>query len=163
ELLEGITQFALSPTQAKRRTATKGTGDKAAEVTLEPVDSGEFVGQVFKIINDKFIGNLSFIRVLAGKLTPEQPIVNPRTGQSPRWGGLITMQGKTQKSATDAIPGDIVAVAKVEELAIGDTVGTTTHAPKLPAPAFPTPMYGLAVEPKARGDEQKISMSLHKI
>src|SRR5438309_7973574 len=163
ELLEGITQFALSPTQSKRRTATKGAGDKAAEVQLEPTESGEFVGQVFKTINDKFIGNLSFIRVLSGKLTPEQPIVNQRTGKSARSGGLLTMQGKTQKTATEAIPGDIVAVAKVEDLAIGDTIGTTNHAPKLPVPTFPTPMYGLAVEPKARGDEQKISMSLHKI
>ncbi len=163
ELLEGLSQFALSPAQSKARKGIKGTGDKAAEVPVEPKETGECVGQVFKIINDKFVGNLSFIRVLSGKLTPEQPIVNMRTGKSARSGGLITMQGKTQKPATEAIPGDIVAVAKVEDLAIGDTVGTTHQVPKLLPFAYPTPMYGLAVEPKARGDEQKISLSLHKI
>src|SRR5439155_1434719 len=52
ELLDSLTQYALSPSQAKRRTAVKGTGDKAAEVQLEPSESGEYVGQVFKVIND---------------------------------------------------------------------------------------------------------------
>src|SRR5262249_53734623 len=69
ELLEALCRYALSPAQAKRRTATKGTGDKAQEVTLEPNESGEFVGQIFKTLNDKFVGNLSFIRVISGKLT----------------------------------------------------------------------------------------------
>src|SRR5262249_5532654 len=64
---------------------------------------------------------------------------------------------------TEAIAGDIVAVAKVEDLGIGDTVCGNAHAPKLPRPGFPTPMFGLAVEPKSRGDEQKISQSLQKI
>src|SRR5205814_1243771 len=76
---------------------------------------------------------------------------------------LIQMQGKQQKPVTEAIAGDIVAVAKVEGLEIGDTVAAGSQAPKLPRPAFPTPMFGLAVEPKARGDEQKISGSLQKI
>src|SRR5205814_6518587 len=76
---------------------------------------------------------------------------------------LIQMQGKQQKPVTEAIAGDIVAVAKVEGLEIGDTVAAGSQAPKLPRPAFPEPMFGLAVEPKARGDEQKISTSLHKI
>src|SRR6185436_683698 len=57
----------------------------------------------------------------------------------------------------------IIAVAKVEDLHIGDTVALNANAPKLAAPTYPTPMFGLAVEPKARGDEQKISGSLHKI
>src|SRR5262249_44058961 len=61
------------------------------------------------------------------------------------------------------IAGDIVAVAKVEDLHIGDTVGANANVPRLPAPSFPTPMFGLAVEPKSRGDEQKISQSLQKI
>ncbi|MBL8792860.1 MAG: elongation factor G [Planctomycetia bacterium] len=163
ELLDALASFALSPTQGKKRTATKGSGDKAQEVTLEPTESGEFVGQVFKALNDKFVGNLSFIRVLSGKMTPEQPIVNARTHKSARSGGLLVMQGKTQKPVTEAIAGDIVAVAKVEDLHIGDTVGANANIPQLPRPTFPLPMFGLAVEPKARGDEQKISGSLQKI
>jgi elongation factor G len=163
ELLDGLAAFALSPAQGKRRTAVKGTGDKATEVTLEPSESAEFVGQVFKTLNDKFVGILSFFRVFSGKITSEQPIVNVRTGKSSRTGGLLLMQGKTQKAVPEAIAGDIVAVAKVEDLRIRDTVATSAGAPKLPPFTSPTPMYGLAVEPKSRGDEQKISGSLQKI
>jgi elongation factor G len=163
ELLDAICKYALSPAQGKSRSATKGSGDKAQEVKVEPNESGEFLGQVFKTLNDKFVGNLSFIRVLSGKITSEQPLVNMRTGKSSRTGGLLSIQGKTQKPVTEAIAGDIVAVAKVEDLGIGDTVGTGPQAAKLPKPAFPAPMFGLAVEPKARGDEQKISGSLQKI
>src|SRR5262249_43087231 len=151
------------PVQAKKRSATKGTGDKATEVTLEPSESGEFVAQVFKTLSDKFVGNLSFFRVLSGKLTAEQPIVNARSSKSSRTGGLLEMQGKTQKNVPEAIAGDILAVAKVEDLHIGDTIGSAAHGPKLPKPSYPTPMFGLAVEPKARGDEQKISGSLQKM
>jgi elongation factor G len=163
ELLDAISRFAPSPEQGKKRTATKGSGDKAQEVTIEPKESGEFVGQVFKTLTDKFVGNLSFFRVYSGKVSAEQAIANTRTGKSARSGGLLLMQGKTSKPLTEAIAGDIVAVAKVEDLHIGDTVSANANAPKLARPTFPTPMFGLAVEPKARGDEQKISGSLGKI
>jgi elongation factor G len=163
ELLDGIAAFALSPVQGKRRTAVKGSGENATEMTLEPSESAEFVGQVFKTINDKFVGILSFFRVFSGKITSEQPIFNVRTDKSSRTGGLLQMQGKTQKTVPEAIAGDIVAVAKVEDLHISDTVAAHAHAPKLPKLTSPTPMFGLAVEPKARGDEQKISGSLHKV
>jgi len=163
ELLDAIANLALSPAQAKARTATKGSGDKAVEVTLEPNESGEFVAQVFKNLNDKFVGTLGFFRVYSGKISADQQIVNLRSHKSSRTGGLLLMQGKTQKSVPEAIAGDIVAVAKVEDLLIGDSIGLTPQAPKLSRPAYPTPMFGLAVEPKARGDEQKISGSLHKV
>jgi elongation factor G len=130
---------------------------------IEPNEAGEFVGQVFKTISDKFVGTLSYFRVLSGKLTPEQAIISLRTGRGGRSSGLLLIQGKANKPINQAIPGDIIAVAKVEDLHIGDTVALNTNAPKLPAPTYPMPMYGLAVEPKARGDEQKISTSLHKI
>lgn len=163
DLLDAVCRFAPSPVMGKKRTARKGTGDKAQEVTLEPNESGEFVGQIFKTLNDKFVGNLSFFRVFSGKLTAEQPIVNVRTGKSSRTGGLLLMQGKTQSNLHEAIAGDIVAVAKVEDLHLSDTIAAKADAPKMPKFDFPMPMFGLAVEPKARGDEQKISGSLSKI
>jgi elongation factor G len=163
ELLDALGQVALSPAQGRKRKATKGSGDKAEEIILEPKEDAEFVGQVFKAMNDKFVGHLSFFRVLSGKVTADQPIVNQRTGKSARSGGLMLMQGKQQQPVTEAIPGDIVAVAKVEDLHIGDTVSNHAHVPQLPRPSFPTPMFGLAVEPKSRGDEQKISGSLQRI
>lgn len=163
ELLDAITNFAPSPLRGPKRTATKGSGDKAAEVVVEPTESGEFVGYVFKTLSDKFVGNLSYFRVLSGKLTGDQAIFNQRSGKSGRSSGLLSIQGKTQKPVTEVVAGDIVAVAKVEDLHIGDTISTHAGGPKLPKHNYPTPMFGLAVEPKARGDEQKISGSLQKI
>jgi elongation factor G len=159
ELLDGLAAYTLSPEQGKQRTAKKGD----EEVTLRPSPSDEFVGQVFKTVTDKFVGTLSFIRVLSGSYKPDQPLVNARTGKSARVAGLLLMQGNKHTTLSEAVPGAIFAVTKVEDLRIGDTVSNHAGAPKLPALTFPTPMFGLAVEPKARGDEQKISGSLQKI
>jgi elongation factor G len=163
ELLDALALDALSPKQAPKRTGTKGHGDKTAEVAIEPDPAGEFVGQVFKTITDKFVGTLSFIRVYSGTYKPDQPLFNARTDKSGRTSGLLLMQGSKHTNLSDATPGDIFAVAKVEDLHIGDTVSSHAGAPRLSVPRFPTPMFGLAVEPKARGDEQKISGSLQKI
>src|SRR5262249_30643080 len=121
DLLEAIDNFALSPAQGKKRTATKGSGDKAQEVSLEPSESGEFGAQVFKTLSDKFVGTLAFLRIFSGKITPEQALVNTRTGKSARASALLSMQGKTQKTTPEAIAGDIIAVAKIEDLHLGDT------------------------------------------
>ena len=163
ELLDALTTFALSPAQAKPHVEMKGSGEQAKEIPLTPAESGETVGQVFKTLSDKFVGLLSYIRLYSGRITPEQPLFNARTGKSARSGGLLQIQGKQAKPINEAIAGDIFAVAKVEDLHVGDTIGTTAHGGKMPKRAFPTPMYGLAVEPKARGDEQKISGSLAKM
>jgi elongation factor G len=163
ELLDALATYALSPVQGRPRVGTKGQGDKAAQVTLTPDESSDFIGQVFKTLSDRFVGNLSYFRVYSGKVTAEQPLINVRTGKSARSGGLLLMQGKQHQNVPEAIAGDLVAVAKVEDLHLGDTIASSAHAPKLPRPTFPTPMFGLAVEPKSRGDEQKISTSLSKI
>jgi elongation factor G len=163
ELLDAITKYAPSPKHAAPRKGKKGTGDKATEVTIVADESGELVAQVFKTISDKFVGNLSYFRIFAGKMTADQQLYIQRTGKGTRISGLLLPQGKTTQPIQEAVPGDIVAVAKVEDLHIGDTISNHAGAPVLPKPAFPTPMFGLAIEPKARGDEQKISGSLHKI
>jgi elongation factor G len=159
ELLDGIAKLTLSPDLAKPRLAANG----AAPTPLKADPREKFVAEVFKVVNDKFIGNLSFLRVFSGTYRPDQPLINTRTDKPARSGGLMVVQGKAHETIAEAIAGDIVAVAKVENLHVGDTVTTMAHGPTLPTPTFPTPMYGLAVEPKARGDEQKISGSLNKI
>jgi elongation factor G len=163
DLLDAVCRFSLSPAQGPKRTAKKGHGDSVTEFTVEANPSGEFVGQVFKAVNDKFVGNLSFVRVLSGTYSVDQPLINARTDKSARTGGLFLMQGSKHVTVPSASAGDIIAVTKVDDLHIGDTVGNHPHPPKLTTPTFPMPMFGLAVEPKARGDEQKISGSLAKI
>jgi elongation factor G len=160
EFLDAVAEDALSPAQATPRTADSKGGDK---VTIKPEENAEFVGQVFKTINDKFVGNLSYIRVFGGKITPDKHLFNSRTGAESRIAGLLKIQGKANSTIPEAIAGDIIAVAKVEGLHMGDTVTTAANGPKLPQANFPLPMFSLAVEPKARGDEQKMSGSLAKI
>ncbi|MEI7685932.1 MAG: elongation factor G, partial [Planctomycetota bacterium] len=98
-----------------------------------------------------------------GKLSVEQPIISQKTGRGHKSSGLLLMQGKTSKPLHDVVAGDLVAVAKVEDLHIGDTVSNHAGGPKVNSDKYPHSMFGLAIEPKARDDEQKISVSLHKI
>ena len=163
ELLDALSRYGLSPDFARKRLEGLQVGVNGTMHQLEPTEQEEFVAQVFKVINDKFVGHLSFIRVLAGKIQQNHNIVNLRSGLTLRVGHLLEVQGKSTTQVHDAGPGDIVAIAKVEGLEIGDTIAYTSHAPKMPLPHFPTPMFGLAIEPKIRGDEQKISIGLHKL
>ena len=163
ELLDALAEDALGADETHPRTAWRMNGEGRAEVQVKPDPAGEFVGQVFKAVSDKFVGNLSFIRVLSGTYKADQPLVNARTEKSARTGGLLRVQGARTTAIPEAVAGDIVAVSKVEDLHIGDTVGSTAHPPRLEEPSFPRPLFGLAVQPKARGDEQKISTSLGKI
>jgi elongation factor G len=159
ELLDALAKESLSPLHAQMRLngLLIGSGEHFG------TEKGIFIGQVVKSVNDKFVGNLSFIRVISGKMDTAHPLINLRTGKSSRLANLLMMQGKTHQQVAEAYPGDIVGVAKVDSLHIGDTVAFDTKAPKLPDPDFPKPMFGLAVAPKNRGDEQKISQSLTKI
>ncbi len=164
ELLHALAKYSSTPWHAKVRLGDYLHGHHGHEHAFDEADEkGEFLGLVFKTVNDKFVGNLSFIRVLSGKLDAAHPLLNVRSGKTARVSQLLMIQGKTNQPVPEAYPGDIIAVAKVEDLHIGDTVAFSKEAPKLPEPEFPKPMYGLAVEPKNRGDEQKISQSLHKI
>ena len=163
ELLDALGKYGLSPSFASKRLAGLEVTGNGTTHQLEPTEQDEFVGQVFKVVNDKFVGHLSFIRVIAGKIQHNHNVVNLRTGATLRVGHLLEAQGKATSQVHEAGPGDIVGIAKVEGLEIGDTIAHTHHAPKMPTPSFPTPMFGLAVEPKNRGDEQKISTGLHKI
>jgi elongation factor G len=163
ELLDALSRYGLSPSFSAKRLAGLQVSANGSTHQLQPTEQEEFVAQVFKVVNDKFVGHLSFIRVLAGKLQHNHNVVNLRNGQTLRVGHLLEAQGKNTAQVHEVGPGDIVAIAKVEGLEIGDTIAYTNHAPKIPLPHFPTPMFGLAIEPKTRGDEQKISVGLHKL
>jgi elongation factor G len=164
ELMDLIAECGLNPAEL-RRTASRN-GDE--EVTLEPKEDGELIAQVFKTTNDLFMGKLSYLRILSGRLAPDTTLLNLRTGKTSRPGHLYRLQGKTQEEIPEAIAGDIVAIAKFDDLHISDTVtaqvsGTSAPRLKLPPIAFPTPMVPRAVAPKTRDDEPKISAGLSKI
>ena len=113
------------------------------------------------------MGKLSYLRILSGRVATDTTLVNLRTGKTSKVGHLYRLQGKTQEEIKEAIAGDIVVVAKFDDLHVSDTVsasgnGQTTHV-KLQPIKFPTPMVPRAVEPKTREDEPRISVGLAKI
>ncbi len=162
ELLDLLTECGLNPDDV-HRFATNGDGE--SEVEIQPVEDGTLVAQVFKTTNDLFMGKLGYLRILSGRLTPETTLVNLRSGKTTKAGHIYVMQGKQQEEVPEAIAGDIVAIAKFDDLHVSDTVSNTggnTSVQLLPI-KFPTPMVPRAVEPKAREDEAKMSVGLAKI
>ena len=118
---------------------------------------------VFKTVADPFVGKLSFVKVLAGKLTSTSNVVNSRTGQAERLGKMLTICGKKQ-SDTAAIPaGDIGAVAKLTTARTGDTLCDPDRVVKLPAPVYPIASYQMAVRVAKKGDEGKVSGALTRL
>ncbi len=165
ELLDFIADCGLDPSEVHRHAAREGL-DGPVEIT--PVEDGEVIAQVFKTTNDMFMGKMSFLRIHSGRLSSDSTLVNLRTGKTNRLGHLYRLQGKTQEEIKEAIAGDIVAVAKFEDLHVSDTVSTTSsnknQKPTVLEPIqFPTPMVPRAVQPKTREDEPRISAGLAKI
>jgi elongation factor G len=136
------------------------------------VDSGEkvevtaekpFTAQVFKVLYDPFIGKISYLRVYSGALAQNAMVLAPHAKNAIKIAHMYRVQGKEQQEVAEAIAGDVIAVTKIEDLRIGDTVTTADYRVKYPAIEFPVPMVSLAVEPKARADESKISPALAKL
>jgi elongation factor G len=168
ELLDLIATCGLSPADV-HRFGTRGNGEATSgEEEILPDEDGTLVAQVFKTANDQFMGKLSYLRILSGRITPDSTLVNLRSGKSTKAGHIYVLQGKQQEEVPEAIAGDIVAIAKFDDLHVSDTVsniGGNTSVPQLMVNPikFPTPMVPRAVQPKAREDEAKISAGLAKI
>ena len=154
ELLDAIAFCGLSPADLPRQATKDGE-----QVTVEPKADGPLVAQVFKTRIDPFVQKLSFIRIFSGSLKRDQNVTASSARKGLRMGQLLRVQADDTSPVDEAGPGDIVAVAKTEELHTGSVLGEY----RLPDLAFPTPMVGLAVSPKSRGDETKLSGALAKI
>ncbi len=167
ELLELISCCGLSPDDIHRFGTRSADGD-GPEEEIQPAEDGTLVAQVFKTVNDQFMGKLSYLRILSGHIAPDTTLVNLRSGKTAKAGHIYILQGKQQEEVPEAIAGDIVAIAKFDDLHVSDTVsnvGGNTTVPQLRVRPikFPIPMVPRAVEPKARDDEAKISVGLSKI
>ena len=163
ELLDLLSDCGLSPLEVHRH----GSMPNHEDIEVEPLEEGAVVAQVFKTTNDLFMGKLSYLRIHSGRLTSDMTLTNLRTGKTLKPGHLYRLQGKTQEEVKEAIAGDIVAVAKFDDLHISDTVtaGTLNGSAKMTLNPikFPTPMVPRAIEPKTREDEPRISAGLTKI
>lgn len=159
ELMDAITDFALAPGQRVRH----ATSESGEEVEVSAEEDAPFVAQVFKTRIDPFVSKMSFIRVLSGKMSKDTMIRDMRTGRGVKIHQLLDVQGSHVEAIDEAHAGDLVVVAKVDEFQVGDTLVNGDRGVTLPRLTFPSPMFGIAVEPKSRSDQQKISGALHKI
>ena len=159
ELLDFVARFCPSPLEGTTRVSVDAEGNE----TSVDLASEKFCAQVFKVNIDPFVGKLCFFRVLSGSLKSETSIYNPRVGKSERTGHLLAVQGKETENVPEIIAGDIAAIAKVETIQVNDTLCGEEPGLNVKAIEFPRPMVSLAVEPKSRKDEQKISSSLQKL
>ena len=154
ELVEAFAMCALPPT-SKKVTAKKE--DEEVEISYDP--DGPLVAHVFKTRIDPFVQKLSFIRVISGTLKKDATVPASTARKPVKMGQLLRVQAGETEGIDSAGPGEIVAVAKMEDLHTGATLGEYL----LPPMAFPTPMVSLAVLPKSRGDETKLSGALNKV
>jgi elongation factor G len=154
ELLDALVECALPPSAIVRKATREGT---EYEVKADP--GGPLVAQVFKTRIDPFVQKLSFIRVFSGTMKKDETVPTTTARKGMKLGPLLEVQGGETKPVDTASAGDIVAIAKMEELHTGTSLGVAEMS-KIP---FPTPMVGVAVTPKSRNDEAKLSASLHKI
>ncbi|SEK98214.1 elongation factor G [Ruminococcus sp. YRD2003] len=117
---------------------------------------------VFKTVADPFVGKMSFIRVMSGKLRANSEAVNSATGNSEKIGKLYTLCGKKQTEVSSASAGDIVVASKITANT-GDTLSDVSRIVEFGAMEFPKPCYSMAVKPKAQGDEAKVSSAMARI
>ncbi len=157
ELLDAFVTFAPSPMVGKKRALV----DEGEERPIEPSRSGMFVGQVFRVSTDPRSNiKYSFIRVHSGELGGDGTVRTPGEKKGMRLGQIHRFQGGEHKEEEAAAAGDIIAVAKLD-LRVGDTVYSAGGGEIL-MPKLPKPMYALAIEPKSRGDEEKVGTALKR-
>ena len=164
-LLALIEKLLPNPLEANAPPFVKGEGDAAESIEATPDAEKHVIADVFKIINDPFVGKLSVFRIYQGTVRRDTQLLIDDGKKPFKVGHLFKLRGKEHSEIEDAIPGDIAAVAKVEDIhfdAVLHDSHDEDHIHLQPLP-FPQPMFGLAIEPRHKGQEQKLSNAIHKL
>ncbi|MCI0651297.1 MAG: elongation factor G [Planctomycetes bacterium] len=148
-----------APLRRRMRTA-EGT---SVEVSPAGGPNDPLLARVFKIVSDPFVGKLSYLRIFSGTMTPNMPIQDVSVHAKERTTTILRMQGKESVILDKAGPGELIAIPKLDSLHIGDTLGDLSRHEVLEPIAHPIPMVKLAIEPKNRKDETKITEALKKL
>jgi elongation factor G len=163
-LLDMILTCLPSPAEHARSVQIKGIDPKSgAEAVRKPAADEHLAALVFKTINDPFAGKLSLVRVYAGVLKADSHVYNSTRQTKEKVGSLFHIQGKKQVAAQALTAGEIGAVAKLKETLTGDTLCSDQHPIILHFAKFADPVMPYAIAPKSRGDEDKVSIGVHKL
>ena len=159
-LLNAIVNFLPDATA---RGSVTGKDTQRKEIQRKIADNESLSAFVFKTFSDPFTGRISLFRVYSGTLTTELQPFNANRSVTERLGSIVLLQGKTQVPIPKLHAGDIGAVAKLKETQTGDTLCDKAHLITYPAVKWIEPVISFAIEPKSRGDEEKISTAIHKL
>ena len=165
ELLDVIVKLLPNPTEANPPDFLKGEGDAAVPLRAEPDPARHVIAHVWKVAHNPYVGRLGLVRVHQGTLTRDS-LLYVGDGRKPfRVGHLYRLQGATQVEVSRALPGDLCAIAKVDELhfdAVLHDAAEDDHLHLRPL-AFPVPVHGLAIAPRRHGDEDRLAQALARL
>jgi elongation factor G len=160
ELLDVLLQYVPAPTAHPPYAATDGKGEDM-EIACDP--AGTLSAFVFKTIADPFAGKITVMKVLSGKVTQGMEVYNANAEKPEKMGSIFFMRGKAQSEAPTVAAGDIFAATKLQFAHTGDTFCDKAHLVKFPPVDYPQPSLFMAVEPKAKGEEEKIGTGLNRL
>jgi elongation factor G len=160
-LLDAVVDYLPSPADVGGVTGFKpGT---ETEVTRKAADNEPFSGLAFKIMNDPFVGTITFVRVYSGVLDSGVGVLNTVKDSKERIGRMLLMHANTREDIKEARTGDIVALAGLKNTTTGDTLCDAAHPVLLESMDFPDPVIEVAVEPKTKQDQEKMGVALHRL
>ncbi|WP_447976776.1 elongation factor G [Candidatus Nitrospira bockiana] len=162
-LLEAMASYLPSPKEHAALKILTGTNANGEPVARQADEREPFSGFVFKTIIDPFVGRLSYVRVLSGRLDADSPFYNATRHVKEKGGHLFTIVGKKYVQVPAASVGDIVAIGKLKDTQTGDTICDEHHPVCYAGLQLPRPVMSFALEPKSKADIEKVSLGLHKL
>jgi len=160
-LLDAVVYYLPSPVD---REAIKGVNmDTGEEMVRNPVDTEPFSMLAFKIMDDKFVGTITFCRVYSGKVESGTTVLNSTKDKKERVGRMLLMHANDREDIKEAYAGDIVALAGLKDTRTGDTLCDTLKPVILERMEFPDPVIEIAIEPKSKADQEKLGIALQKL
>jgi len=160
-MLDAVVDFLPSPLEV---VAIKGIDAKTEEETAREADDNEpFSALAFKVMNDPFVGSLTFIRIYSGKVETGMSLVNTVKDGKERVGRMLQMHSNHREEIKEAFAGDIVALAGMKNVTTGDTLCDPSAPVILERMEFPDPVIELSVEPKSKADQEKLGIALNRL
>jgi len=159
-LLDAVVDYLPSPADVP---AVKGVDLKGNEVERKPSDSEPMSLLAFKIMDDPFVGTITFCRIYSGKLESSTGVMNSTKDRKERVGRMLLMHANNREDIKEAFAGDIVALAGLKEVRTGDTLCDPQKAVILEKMEFPDPVIEIAIEPKSKADQEKLGVALAKL
>ncbi|MGC1590680.1 MAG: elongation factor G [Pseudolabrys sp.] len=159
-LLDAVVDYLPSPLDVP---AIKGLDDKGNEVIRKADDKEPMALLAFKIMDDPFVGTITFCRIYSGTLTSGTGVINSTKDRKERIGRMLLMHANNREDIKEAYAGDIVALAGLKEVRTGDTLCDPQKSVILEKMEFPDPVIEIAIEPKSKADQEKLGVALAKL